>query len=79
MLPAKDCACATHEGPHWLHMDALWRARNRAILQRMRDALAAGNHWDASLAAFAFAREEECRLAEKALHLRRSPTTPGGD
>lgn len=30
----KDCECRTHEGPHWLHMDALDRERNRALSPR---------------------------------------------
>jgi hypothetical protein len=28
----KDCGCLTHEGPHWLHMDALDRERADAML-----------------------------------------------
>lgn len=29
---AKDCHCRTHSGPHWLHMDTLWRDRNRRLM-----------------------------------------------
>lgn len=28
----KDCECLFHEGPHWLHMDEIWREKNRNIL-----------------------------------------------
>ena len=30
----KDCECQTHDGPHWLHMDAMYRASNRALLAK---------------------------------------------
>ncbi len=30
---AKDCTCPTHEGPHWLHEDALERAKASEALQ----------------------------------------------
>ena len=26
------CNCLHHSGPHWLHMDALWRAKNHELL-----------------------------------------------
>ena len=29
----KDCRCVTHEGPHWIHMDDLWKSMNRDMLQ----------------------------------------------
>ena len=50
----KDCGCATHGGPHWLHVDGIDRERNRVLL-------AGGNDFGV----FAFACEEEERLTEK--------------
>jgi hypothetical protein len=29
----KDCECITHDGPHWLHLDALDWARNLELLK----------------------------------------------
>ncbi len=52
----KDCECIMHDGPHWLYMDAWWKAQNRALLE-------AGN-W------FAFAGEELVRLREKEVEMR---------
>lgn len=31
----KDCDCITHDGPHWLHMDSLYKAKNRQYLNLM--------------------------------------------
>lgn len=28
----KDCQCVTHDGPHWVHQDDLWKSRNREFL-----------------------------------------------
>lgn len=28
----KDCDCLTHDGPHWVHMDRVWRAMNQELL-----------------------------------------------
>lgn len=30
----QDCACLSHTGPHWLHMDELTREKNREALDR---------------------------------------------
>jgi TusA-related sulfurtransferase len=30
----KDCECCTHSGPHWLHMNDLWKHRNSELLQQ---------------------------------------------
>ena len=47
----QDCECITHSGPHWLHINDMWRNRNSELLHQ-------GN-----LRAHI---EEECRrLAEK--------------
>ncbi len=32
----KDCTCITHDGPHWLHMDALHKRMNDALLDSGR-------------------------------------------
>lgn len=38
----KDCHCVgLHEGPHWLHMDDLWRKMNREILDMAQAKLGA--------------------------------------
>jgi len=29
-----ECSCGTHTGPHWLHMDRIWKADN-AQLERI--------------------------------------------
>ncbi len=29
----KDCDCVTHNGPHWLHTNDLWKERNRKLLE----------------------------------------------
>jgi hypothetical protein len=28
----KDCECHHHEGPHFIHIDALWKAMNQRLL-----------------------------------------------
>lgn len=71
-----ECGSAEHAGPHWRHMDALWREKNREILRRAHASMAAGNHMDARLALHGFGQEEERRLAEKAAHLRREEPAP---
>lgn len=53
----KDCGCLTHEGPHWLHMDDMYRRLN----QPLRDRALAGD----LLAVSALATEEIARLREK--------------
>ena len=49
----KDCDCLPkfHDGAHWLYADALWKERNRALLQ-------AGNF-------HGFLVEDRARLREK--------------
>ena len=49
----KDCDCLTHDGPHWLHANLLWKQRNLRILDS-----------DGQLAGLAFAREEAARLRQ---------------
>ncbi len=51
---AKDCDCCTHAGPHWIHMDDAWRARNRQLLQS-----------GTSLGIMGHAQEEQARLRAK--------------
>ena len=75
------CNCLTHEGPHWLHMDALYKAKNHELLvQAMRyieagkasrdaaeDALLRGA-FDAIMRLYAM--EELARLSEKMRHVK---------
>lgn len=61
----KDCDCITHEGPHYLHMDRLWREQNREHLERLKRDVETNNRADAPLAAQAFALTELARLKEK--------------
>lgn len=28
----KDCGCTHHDGPHWLHMDRLYRRKNLKLI-----------------------------------------------
>ena len=49
--PPKDCSCATHEGPHWLYADDLYREANQKLLQ--------------SGCTSGFAIEEQARLQSK--------------
>lgn len=71
---AKDCDCITHDGPHWLHYDALWRAINQEIKATADLAYAAlqakglctiTEIWDVELIYGAFASEESRRLDDK--------------
>jgi hypothetical protein len=48
---AKDCDCVVHEGPHWLHADAVAKRLNAPLLERGQLA--------------GFAQEEAARLREK--------------
>lgn len=57
MTVHRDCDCQTHEGPHWLHVDALWQASNRRML-------AAGN-------VLGCTTEEILRLRTKEQEMRR--------
>ncbi len=59
----KDCDCITHEGPHWLHANDLWRGRNRSLMDNARDQ--AADPVRRMLAMQGLAREEMARLAEK--------------
>lgn len=56
-----DCGCIGHEGPHWLHMDKLWREMNRKLLD-------GGD----SLGMIGFAKEEIARLNELERNLKMS-------
>lgn len=60
----KDCGCATHDGPHWLHMDRTSRAINvRRVLDR-------GANLD-MLTLMGFGQEERARLSELGFQMRR--------
>lgn len=74
-----DCGCLTHDGPHWRHMDALWRERNLAILERAK-ALpleTPQDGWRHHLALLAFVQEESRRLHDKAAELEREESRHG--
>jgi hypothetical protein len=58
----KDCDCLTHEGPHWLHMDALARRINQPLFDRA----ATG----APMAVAALATEEIARLRLKRYEMK---------
>lgn len=49
-----DCGCITHSGPHWLHMDQMWKQANAELKAR-----------GTTLALMGFIQEEQARLAEK--------------
>lgn len=61
----KDCACQTHDGPHWLHMDRIDRDQNRGLLQAARR-----NGTLVVALLHEHAAAELRRLAEKDKHLR---------
>ena|SRR6185369_156062 len=61
----KDCECIIHAGPHYLHVDKLWRDNNQQFLERLKQAVEQNNYSDAILAKEAFLREELARLKEK--------------
>jgi len=71
----KDCGCIIHDGPHWLHADAVWKRLNnehkdklgRRIEELMaaKEALRQPDIWNVELAWRAYAKEEQMRLAEK--------------
>jgi hypothetical protein len=64
----QDCDCIDHTGPHWKHMDNLWRARNRGYLAIVQDESRPLENRE--LAYFAFCQEEGLRLKEKLLHIK---------
>lgn len=72
-MTGADCGCLTHDGPHWRHMDALWAARNRALLERARTMVVRTpeDYWRCYLALLAFAQVEQRRLADKEAELAR--------
>lgn len=49
----KDCGCLTHNGPHFLHDNRLWKQRNQKLKDR-------GNY----LSILGFVNQEIDRLAE---------------
>ena len=30
----KDCDCLSHDGPHWIHFDALWKQSNEQVREK---------------------------------------------
>lgn len=51
---SKDCGCITHEGPHWIHADDLYREANKLLSSACTQLASAG-----------FAIEEQVRLQLK--------------
>ena len=61
----KDCGCALHDGPHWVHMDEVDKTLNRRHLETAQRQMASGNVEGASLSLRAFSQAEQIRLQEK--------------
>jgi hypothetical protein len=64
-----ECGSTEHPGPHWLHMDELWRAKNRELMAQFREAEAQGDVARMRMCLTAFAEEEIRRLDEKERNL----------
>lgn len=74
---AKDCHCVgLHDGPHWVHMDDLWRKMNHEILDMAKVKLkTAKTLMDVSMAEVLFDRfieEEIPRLRTKRREMEQS-------
>lgn len=78
----KDCGCMTHEGPHWQHMDAIWKEKNHALLEQAghyeewgrasRDPAEVSLYYSVFLATMHLHTQEElARLAEKERQFKR--------
>jgi hypothetical protein len=76
-----ECNCLHHNGPHWLHMDTLWKEKNHALLEQAmryeRDGRASRDIREITLYYSVFlatmrlhAQEELARLNEKARHVK---------
>lgn len=61
----KDCNCASHDGPHWIYMDRLWRDKNKALLDPAGKTLS-----QCYFGTLGFATEEAARLDAKAAAFR---------
>ena len=64
----KDCCCANHPGPHWLHEDRLWKERNARYIDMMRDRSLPIDR--RQLAHHAYIEQEIQRLDRKAYEMR---------
>lgn len=65
VVPVRDCGCEIHDEPHWLHLDRVIRSLNMNLLRK-----AHGSH--GSLALRGFAMEEQARLNDKCVAMRRA-------
>jgi hypothetical protein len=76
------CNCITHSGPHYLHMDALWKAKNHVLLEQAgryerdgrasRDVAEVQLYYSVFLATMRLhAQEEMARLNEKLKHVEK--------
>lgn len=63
----KDCDCALHAGPHWLHMDRLWRVLNRQLVSP-DGKTEVQRHYGI----LGFSMEEAVRLDVKLRHMQRT-------
>lgn len=51
---AKDCECNTHNGPHWIHTDRIWKEHNLSLKEKGTE-----------LALRGYIQEEIARLNDK--------------
>ena len=65
-----DCACITHNGPHYLHMDAFWKSANHELLEQAARYEESGMYLDALTILRCYDQEELRRLNEKELSLK---------
>lgn len=65
-MAERDCACITHSGPHWLHLDTVAQRLNLALLEQVTTA--EGLH--------AFGQAEARRLAELEEAMRQAGLPP---
>jgi hypothetical protein len=79
-MEERDCGCLHHEGPHWKHMDALWKQKNHELLvqagkyeesgRASRDRSESMNLYVAFVSVMRLhAQEELARLKEIELHM----------
>ena len=69
-MSRKDCTCLTHEGPHFLHMDTLWKQKNHELLEQAVRYEESGMYVEALAILRCYDQEELRRLKEKELSLK---------
>jgi hypothetical protein len=75
MTTTKDCACLTHDGPHWQHMDTLDRQWNHELLEQTMRYKEDRNFAMFTVTLHCHAQAELRRLAEKLAALRKNEDT----